>query len=156
MKLTLWDTKHDTQWKYGRLTAITHTYTPIPHKNDTLWYNMTGWFNVHSKAARTQKHETTNTHTHTRLTALCPGLPGWGGTRNAKRIWSLLKQETVSCSGSAGLYASLHASTPTLCFLQTRCPSCSPTNSIKVLKAWNDKIDRKSKMVQTKNCYTPR
>ena len=41
----------------------------------------------------------TNTHTHTRLTALCPGLPGWAGTRKVKPIWILLKQETVSGSG---------------------------------------------------------
>jgi len=38
-------------------------------------------------------------HTHTRLTALCPGLPGWAGTRKIKPIWILLKQETVSGSG---------------------------------------------------------
>jgi len=41
----------------------------------------------------------THTHTHTRLTALCPGLPGWAGTRKVKPIWILLKQETVSGSG---------------------------------------------------------
>jgi len=40
-----------------------------------------------------------NTHTHTRLTALFPGLPGWAGTRKVKPIWILLKQETVSGSG---------------------------------------------------------
>ena len=38
-------------------------------------------------------------HTHTRLTALFPGLPGWAGTRKAKPNWILLKQETVSGSG---------------------------------------------------------
>jgi len=38
-------------------------------------------------------------HTHTRLTALCPGLPGWAGTRKVQAIWILLKQETVSGSG---------------------------------------------------------
>jgi len=37
-----------------------------------------------------------NTHTHTHLTALFPGLPGWAGTRKVKPIWILLKQETVS------------------------------------------------------------
>ena len=36
---------------------------------------------------------------HTRLTALCPGLPGWAGTRKVKPIWILLKHETVSGSG---------------------------------------------------------
>ena len=39
------------------------------------------------------------THTHTHLTALCPGLPGWAGTRKVKPIWILLTQETVSGSG---------------------------------------------------------
>jgi len=39
------------------------------------------------------------THKHTRLTALCPGLPGWAGTRKVKPIWILLKQETASGSG---------------------------------------------------------
>ena len=40
-----------------------------------------------------------NTHTHIRLTALCPGLPGWASTRKVKPIWILLKQETVSGNG---------------------------------------------------------
>ena len=38
-------------------------------------------------------------HTHTRLTACCPGLPGWASTRKDKPIWISLKQETVSGSG---------------------------------------------------------
>ena len=37
--------------------------------------------------------------THTRLTALFPGLPGCAGTRRVKPIWIFLKQETVSGSG---------------------------------------------------------
>ena len=40
-----------------------------------------------------------HTNTHTRLTALFPGLPGWASTRKVKPIWILLKQETVSGSG---------------------------------------------------------
>ena len=39
------------------------------------------------------------TRTHTRSTALFPGLPRWAGTRKVKPIWILLKQETVSGSG---------------------------------------------------------
>ena len=42
-------------------------------------------------------HYTTNTHT--RLTALFPGLPRWAGTRKVKPIWIFLKQEIVSGSG---------------------------------------------------------
>ena len=41
----------------------------------------------------------THAHTHTHLTVLCPGLPGWASTRKVKPIWILLKQETVSGSG---------------------------------------------------------
>jgi len=40
-----------------------------------------------------------NTHTHTHLTALFPGLPRWAGTRKVKPIWILLKQEAVSGGG---------------------------------------------------------
>ena len=49
--------------------------------------------------ARYAKTLSWHTHTHTRLTALFPGLPGWAGTRKAKPNWILLKQETVSGSG---------------------------------------------------------
>ena len=42
----------------------------------------------------------THTHTHTRLTAIFPGLPRWAGTRKVKPIWILLKQE-VSGSGNS-------------------------------------------------------
>ena len=45
------------------------------------------------------KKSTTYTHTHTRLMALCPGLPGWASTKKEEPIWILLKQETVSGDG---------------------------------------------------------
>jgi len=49
--------------------------------------------------------------THTRLMALCPGLPGWAGTRKAKPMWILLKQETVSGSSiSWAIYKSAYRS----------------------------------------------
>jgi len=80
-------------------------------------------------------------HTHTRLTALCPGLPRWASTRKVKPIWILLKQEKWQWNplGHIQLCTSLqtdnHARTPPLSFLQAGCPSCRPTNSIKALKA---------------------
>ena len=83
------------------------------------------------------------THTHTRLTALCPGLPGWAGTRKAKPIWILLKHETVSGSGISWaicksaprcrqitMPAPHHSS-----FSQAGCRSCHPTNSVKAVRA---------------------
>ena len=83
------------------------------------------------------------TDTHTRLTALCPGLPGWAGTRKVKTNldftdardsewqWHQLDHMQVCTS----LQTDNHTSTPPLSFLQAGCPSCRPTNSVKALKA---------------------
>jgi len=51
-----------------------------------------------------------STHTHTRLTALFPGLPRWAGTRKAKPSWILLGHMQVCIS----LQTDNHASTPPL------------------------------------------
>ena len=81
------------------------------------------------------------TRTHTRLTALCLGLPGWAGTRKVNPIWILLKQESEWQWHQLGhmqvctsLQTDDHASTPPLSFLHVGCPSCRPTNSVKALK----------------------
>jgi len=42
-----------------------------------------------------------------------------------------------------------HASTPPHSFLQAGCPSCHPTNSVKALKAKNDKARRNNKRKKT-------
>ena len=84
-----------------------------------------------------------NTHTQTSLTTLCPGLPGWAGTRKVKPVWILLNQETVSGSGISWAICksaprSRQITTPAphhSVLLQAGCPSCHPTNSIKALKA---------------------
>ena len=89
-----------------------------------------------------------HTHTHTRLTAVCPWLPSWAGTRKVTPVWILLKQETVSGSGISWAICksaprSKQITTPSphySVFLQAGCPSCRPTNSVKALKA---KIDQK-------------
>ena len=86
----------------------------------------------------------THTRTHTHLTALCPGLPGWAGTRKVKPIWILLKQETVSGSDISWAICrsaprSRQITTPAphrSVFLQAGCPSCRPTNSVRALKAY--------------------
>ena len=83
-------------------------------------------------------------HTHTRLTALFSGLPGWAGTRKVKTNldfteardsewqWHQLGHMQVCTL----LQTDNHARTPPLSFLQTVCPSFRPTNSIKALKAF--------------------
>jgi len=85
----------------------------------------------------------TQTHTHTCLTALCPGLPGWAGTRKVKTSldfteardseWQWYQQGHMQVCIS--LQTDNHASTQPLSFLQAGCPSCRPTNSVKALKA---------------------
>ena len=40
--------------------------------------------------------KTPSSLTYIRLTALCPGLPRWAGTRKVNPIWILLEQETSS------------------------------------------------------------
>jgi len=75
--------------------------------------------------------------THTRLTALKP-------------IWILLKQETVSGSSISWAICksaprSRQITTPApyhSSFLQARCPSCRPTNSVKALKALSKQAKR--------------
>ena len=84
-----------------------------------------GWINISQCC--------THTHTHTRLTALCPGLLGWAGTRQVKPIWILLKQETVSGSGiswaickSAPRSRQITTPAPTTQFFTGRMPFLPP------------------------------
>ena len=85
------------------------------------------------------------THTHTGLTALCPGLPGWAGTRKVKPIWILLKQETVSgsginwaiCKSAPSSRQITLSSTPPLSFYRPDAlPAAQPTAS----KHWRQKV----------------
>ena len=81
---------------------------------------------------------------HTRLTALFPGLPRCVGTRKVKPISILLKQKTVSGSGiswtickSAPRFRQITTPAPHhSSILQAGCPSCCPTNSAKALKTY--------------------
>ena len=75
---------------------------------------------------------------NTCLTALCPGLPGWAGTRKVKPTWILLKQETASGSWaickSAPRPRQITTPAPNHSKFFYRQP-CYPTNSVKALKA---------------------
>jgi len=83
-------------------------------------------------------------NTHTRLTALCPGLRtqvsryqkdktnlDFTEARDSEWQWNPLGHMQVCTSRQTDN----HASTPPLSFLQAGCPSCRPTNSVKGLKA---------------------
>ena len=83
--------------------------------------------------------------TYTRLTALCPGLPGWAGTRKVKSIWILLKQETEWQWQQLGrmqvctsLQTDNHASTPPLSFYRPDAlPAAQPTASKNWRPPWS-------------------
>ena len=91
----------------------------------------------------THMHARTHAHTHP-FSGPFLGLPRWAGTRNAKPIWIYFTGARDSewqwhQLGHMQVYTLLqtdnHANTPPLSFLQTGCPSCHPTNSVKALKA---------------------
>jgi len=88
----------------------------------------------------TSRYLQLRTHTNTCLSALCPGLPRWAGTRKVKPIWILLKQETVSGSGitlaackPAVRSTDNHASVPPLSFYR---PDALPAAQPTVSKHW--------------------
>ena len=84
----------------------------------------------------------THTHTHT-FNGPFSGTTQVSRYEKGKPIWILLKQETVSGSGISWVICksaprSRQITMPAphhSVFLQARCPSCRPTNSVKALKA---------------------
>ena len=84
-----------------------------------------------------------HTHTHTRLMALFPGLPGWACTRKVKPIWILLKQETVSGSGISWAICksapcSRQITTPVTHHSVFYRPDALPADQPTVSKHWRD------------------
>ena len=85
-------------WTRSRQSQRTTQRLERPTLHSTLsCYGILNFFGMPTNIFSVVTH--THTHTHARLTALCPGLPGWAGTRKVKPVWILLKQETVSGSG---------------------------------------------------------
>jgi len=87
-------------------------------------------------------HTHTHTHTHpfngplsrtTRVSRYQKGKPNLDFTEARDSEWQWHQQGHMQVCIS--LQTDNHASTPPLSFLQARCPSCHPTNSIKALKA---------------------
>ena len=96
---------------------------------------------------RTASHiycwNSSHTHTHIRLMALCSGTTrvsrhqkgktnlDFTEARDSEWQWHQLGHMQVCTL----LQTDNNASTPPLSFVQARCPSCRPTNSVKALKA---------------------
>jgi len=64
------------------------------------------------------------------------------GARDSEWQWHQLSH-IIHMQVCTSLQTDNYATTPPLCFLQARCPSCRPTNSVKALKAASDKAGRK-------------
>ena len=98
-------------------------------------------------------------HTHTRLTALCPGLPGWAGTRKAKPVcflseardnewhWHQLGHMQVCTS----LHADNLASTPPLSFFTGRMPFLPPNQQCQSTEGNSTEGNKSLKINKYKN-----
>ena len=105
-----------------------------------------------------------HTHTHTRLTARFSGTTRWAGIRKVKPIWTLLKQETVSGSGTSwDIYKSATRSrqitTPaphhSVFYRLDALPAAQPTASThwRQMELNNDsKIERRSESSSVRRC----
>ena len=126
----------------GVLNPITSWFLwPIRYTALVIYHPLTISFQPNNFVSRNLVNCRNNTHT--RLTALYPGLPESANTRKVKTNvdfteardsewqWHQLGRMQVCTS----LQSDNHANTPPLSFLQAGSPSCCPTNSVKALKA---------------------
>jgi len=137
------------------------TTTPTPHHSMYTGRMLFLPPNHQSQSTRTHAHTDIHTHTHTqtytdrqtdrqtdthsRSTALIRGYPSelipqkgktnldFTEARDIEWKWNPLGHMQLCTS----LQTNNHASTPPLSFLQAKCPSCRPTNSVKALKGIN-------------------
>jgi len=136
------------------------SWSLVTWEQNNKWYAMAITNALHTRVTRSQwitafntdelhtHTHTHTTHTHTHLTALCPGLPRWAGTRKVKtnldfkeaRDSEWQSHQLGHMQVCTSLQTDNHASTPPLIFLQAGCPSCRPTNSVKALKAQTDEL----------------
>jgi len=79
-------------------------------------------------------------HHHNHFTALFPGPPGWAGAR--RELLDFMMQGEINRGRHTNHPAGRHSIRTNQCphppspiFLQARCPSCRPTNSVKAVKA---------------------
>jgi len=95
------------------------------------------------------------THTHTPIQRpFCPGQPRWVGARKVKPIWTLLKQETVSGSGTSWAICksdprSRHIKTPAPHYSVFYRSDALPAVQPKVSKHWKQLICEATLLLQT-------
>ena len=127
------------------LWASTHGCSPAFFCRATL---CSAGYHKSESLVTTEAGYLTHIHTHTRLTALCLGLPRWAGTRKVKPIWILLKQETVSGSGiSWAICKSAHRSRQISMFFTGRMPFLPPNQQCQSTKGTNIQINAVKNML---------
>jgi len=123
----------------------------VPYPNEVKWLQATNGcvMAMGTFALNKRRAIYTHTNTHTRLTALFPGLPGSASTRKVKPIWILLKQETMSGSGVSWVICrsapcSRQTTTPaphhSVFYRLDALPAAQPTAS----KHWRDQYARRA------------
>jgi len=148
--------RHFSAMQWNGSTSISHTTETELKLCSNLWLSRdVRW------TCTAIPHLQMDTHTHTRLTAPCPGLPRWAGTRKVP-IWILLKQETTSSSGiswaickSASRSRQITTPAPHHSVFKAGCPSCRPTNSVKKLKATSTNGQRTENATTWNHHYAP-
>ena len=127
------DNQHGMLWSRTSLWSASCVSWQHDTAHSCCWGPAIDWYllqTTHATAAVDRR----NTH----LTALCPGLPRWAGTRKVRPIWILRKQETCEWQwhqlGHMQVCTSLqtdnHASTPPLSFYRSDAlPAAQPTAS---------------------------
>jgi len=117
---------------------LTHKIKLVSNKYTSLFTVSPAWLSANYRApsGHSKILKWVLKHTHIRLMALCPGLPGWAGTKKVKPIWILLKQETVrqrmavESAVCTSLQTDNHASTPLLSVYRLDAlPAAQPTAS---------------------------
>ena len=145
MKWTLFNVMHQFVTENKSIMHSTSNFTTITRTSNkgTIYLQCKVYCIINEVPNDTLLRTAWTTSSHTRLTALFPGLPGSAGTRKVKTIRILLKQEKVSGSGISWAICKSAPSSRQITmpathhsvFLQAGCPSCRPTNSVKALKA---------------------
>jgi len=91
-------------------------------------YNLSSWLHTHTHPFNSPLSGTT------RVSRYQKGKTNLDFTEARDREWQWHQLGHMQICTS--LQTNNHASTPPLSFLQARCPSCRPTNSVKALKAF--------------------
>jgi len=109
------------------------------------------WCSQKSKTMARRMYVCTSEQTHNAFNGPLSRTIRVSQYQEGKPIWILLKRDSEwqwyqlgHMQVCTSLQTDNHASIPPLSFLQAKCPSCCPTNSVKALKAQTNRITQKN------------